>query len=240
MVERFPKLLEELSKVSGIERIRLSSIESVELRPAVLDVLSSSSKFVPHFHLPLQSGNDRILSLMKRRYTVAEFMAGVEELWRRFERPSLSTDVIIGFPGETDEEFQDTLKIMRDSGFGRSHVFSYSDREGTPATAMKPKVPSKIIKARTREAIELGNRLAWRYSKLFLGQTVEVLVEKTEADGLLSGYSKRYVRVQFTGPADKDCRGEIVPVTLTEIDEKGDARGEWLASEKYDKVLTCP
>lgn len=238
--ERFPDLLAELAKVSGIERIRLSSIESVELRPAVLDVLCSSSKFVPHFHLPLQSGNDRILSLMKRRYTVSEFMAGVEELWRRFERPSLSTDVIIGFPGETDGEHEDTLKIMREAGFGRSHVFSYSDREGTPATAMKPKVPSKIIKARTREAIELGNRLAWRYSKLFLGQSVNVLVEKKEPDGLLSGYSERYVRVQFTAPTDKDCRGEIVPVTLTQIDEKGDARGEWLASEKYDKLLTCP
>jgi threonylcarbamoyladenosine tRNA methylthiotransferase MtaB len=239
-IERFPVLLEELAKVEGIERIRLSSIESVELRPAVLDVLCSHEKFVPHFHLPLQSGNDRILSLMKRRYTVGEFMAGVEELWKRFERPSLSTDVIIGFPGETDAEFRDTLKIMRAAGFGRSHVFSYSDREGTPASMMKPKTAKQVIKVRTREAIELGNRLAWRYSKLFVGQTINVLAEKEEENGLFSGYSERYIRVQFSGLEGREIRGEIIPVTITDVDEMGEARGEWLAKENYDKLLTCP
>jgi threonylcarbamoyladenosine tRNA methylthiotransferase MtaB len=238
--ERFDHLLAELSRVEGIDRIRLSSIESVELKPNILDVLCGHPKFVPHFHLPLQSGNDRILSLMKRRYTVSEFMAGVEDLWRRFERPSLSTDVIIGFPGETDSDFRDTLKIMREAGFGRSHVFSYSDREGTAAAAMKPKTPSRIIKARTSEAIELGNRLAWRYSKLFLGQIVEVLVEKKEKNGLLSGYSERYVRVQFSAAEGRAMRGEIVSVRITEVDEKGEAMGDFVAQGKYDRLLTSP
>lgn len=245
--ERLHQLMQSLSRVDGIERIRLSSIESVELKPAVLDVLSSSEKFCPHFHLPLQSGNDRVLEAMRRRYTVSEFMAGIEELWRRFDRPSLSTDVIIGFPTESDDEFQDTLKIMKAAGFGRSHVFSYSDREGTDATLLTPKTPPEVIKARTREAIQVGDRLAWRYSQSFMGEPVPVLIERQEKDGTLSGYSDRYIRVRIAKPADSSADfwlRKIVPVKISEVDEKGLAKGFVDMSRAQigagDKALTRP
>lgn len=230
--DRLHRLLAELAGVEGIARIRLSSIESVELRPELLDVLASSEVFCPHFHLPLQSGNDRVLAAMRRRYTVAEFMAGVEDLWRRFERPSLSTDVIIGFPTETEAEFEDTLRIMRECGFGRTHVFRYSDREGTDAAAMTPKVPPAEKQERTARAIALGDRLARRYSRLFLGEAVEFLAESRSAGPggeLWSGYSERYLKLEVADPEGRLASGGIAPVRIDSVAADGVCRGTVVA-----------
>lgn len=217
--ERLHQLLMELERVEGIARIRLSSIESVELKPELLAVLSGSAKFCPHFHLPLQAGSDRILERMRRRYSLADFMAGVEELWRRFEAPSISTDLIVGFPGESEAEFEQTLATMRAAGFSRTHVFSYSDREGTDATAMADKVSPAEIKRRTAEAIRLGERLAARYARLFLGEELEVLIESRGEDGRGRGYSRRYLRV--AGAAPEDAPGTIRRGRLVAVGDDG-------------------
>jgi len=234
--DRLPLLLARLAEVPGVERIRLSSIESVELRPAVLEVLTSSRKFCPHFHLPLQAGSDRVLAAMRRRYTVAEFMAGVEGLWERFDRPSLSTDVIVGFPGESEAEFEETLALMRRAGFGRTHVFSYSDREGTDSAALKPKVAPDEIRRRANEAIRVGERLAWRYGRSFIGEVVTVLAESFAEDGRIRGYSDRYVRTHFEGEAR--WLGELVSVRVLSVDERGEAVGELVGAAVSTQPVT--
>jgi threonylcarbamoyladenosine tRNA methylthiotransferase MtaB len=222
---RFAALLRAMGKIDGVERIRLSSLESVELRDDVLDALRESEKFLPHFHLPLQSGSDGVLARMNRRYTSGAFLRGLDELWRRWDRPSISTDVIVGFPGETDAEFEETRETCRRAGFSRIHAFSYSDRSGTKAAAMTDKVAPATIKARTRALIEDGDRLARRYAETFVGQTARVLVEakRDRESGLLHGYTERYVRVLIDGP--NELAGRIASVRIDSLDEQASARG---------------
>jgi len=206
-------LVHAVLDASPVERIRLSSIEPNEVTPDLLAVAAGSPRFCPHFHVPLQSGSDHVLGLMNRRYTAAEYVRAVDHIRGRLERPAITTDVIVGFPGETDEDFAQTVGVCRKAGFSRTHIFPYSDRPGTVAAGMPDKCPSRAISAREKMLETLASELALEYKMQFVGRAVGVLAETSrDRSGKLCGYTGRYLRTLFDGP--DDLAGRIVPVRI--------------------------
>ena len=208
------ELVRAVLQSTPVERLRLSSIEVNEITPALLDLAAESPRLCPHFHVPLQSGSDRVLRQMKRRYTSAEFLGALGRIRCRLDRPSFTTDVIVGFPGETDADFGETIAVSQAAGFNRMHIFPYSGRPGTPAAAMSGKCPAAVITRREEALKEVASGLALAYKEQFVGETVEVLAETARGrSGKLCGYTGRYVRVLFDGP--DDLRGRMVPVMIS-------------------------
>lgn len=206
-------LVRRVLDASSVERVRLSSIEPNEVTPDLLAVAAGSPRFCPHFHLPLQSGSDRVLGLMNRRYTAAEFLRSVDRIRDRLDRPSITTDVIVGFPGESDDDFAETIDVCRKAGFSRMHIFPYSDRPGTAAAEMPGKCPSHIIYAREKLLEALASELALEYKMQFVNSAVDVLVETSrDRSGKLCGYTDRYLRTLFDGP--DGLANEIVPARI--------------------------
>ncbi len=196
-------------------RLRLSSLHPGELTDGLLEVWKSFACMMPHMHLPLQSGSDRILKTMRRNYTRADFQRAVEKARSMLNNPAITTDVIVGFPGETAQDFSDTLAFCREIGFSRMHVFPFSPRPGTAAETMDGRVPPEEIKSRAAKLRTLGNDLARRFCNGFVGQTVEVLVEQGVKNGCRTGYSEHYVPVEFEGLASD--AGNIVRVHADKI-----------------------
>ncbi len=196
---RLSDLINKISKNTLIKRIRLSSVEIVELDDKMMDIIKNNKTFVSHLHIPLQAGSDHILKLMNRRYDTAYFKEMVDKIRSLREGISLSTDVIVGFPGETEEDFNDTLKFCREIGFSKIHVFPYSDRNGTVASRMKDKIPGNIKKDRVRRLIELSNELEKEYFEKFIGKTVEVLIEEQKEDGFYHGFTSNYIPLKLKG-----------------------------------------
>ncbi len=221
-----PKLAEAIRRVDRIEsvrRLRLSSLHPTELTDDLLEAWAGTSKMCPHAHLPLQSGSDRMLRLMGRGYTAVSFAAAVERLRRRLDRPAITTDVIVGFPGETETDFEATLAFARAIGFSRLHVFRFSARPGTRAAALGSPVPPDVVRARAARAKAESERLAGAFHGRFIGETVEVLAETRDARGAFwRGYDRRYIPVQFAG--GPEWAGRLARVRLTDADARG-ARG---------------
>ena len=196
--ERLLQVIEAIDKVEGIERIRLGSLEPRIITDEFLTRLSAVKKICPHFHLSLQSGCDATLKRMNRRYDTAEFAAGVDKIREYFDRPAITTDVIVGFPGETDEEFAVTKEYLEKIRFFEIHVFKYSRRKGTIADRMDNQVPDSIKSVRSDELIELDEELSRKYRESFVGENEKVLVEEyVEKDGrkYAVGHTRRYVKV---------------------------------------------
>jgi threonylcarbamoyladenosine tRNA methylthiotransferase MtaB len=207
-------LVRAVLEATPVERLRLTSVEVNEITPALLDLAASSAGFCPHFHVPLQSGSDRVLERMNRRYTSGEFLGALGDIRARFDRPSVTSDVIVGFPGETDNDFAQTVGVCRAAEFSRMHIFRYSDRPGTAAEAMGGKCPASVITSRHHELGALAAELALAYKQQFVGRTVDVLVETSrDRSGRLCGYTNRYLRARFDGP--DELGGRIVPVVVT-------------------------
>lgn len=202
--------------VPGVRRIRLGSLEPVIVTGAFVCALKEEKKVCPQFHLALQSGSDAVLQRMRRRYTAEEFSAAAALLRAAFPGCALTTDVICGFPGETEEEFQETMAFCREVGFARMHVFPYSARQGTKAAAMPGQVPRALREERARRLIAEGNELARTYRAGMTGQTVEVLAEEEE-DGFSVGYTDTYIPCRFRGGQG----GEICRVRVTGLTEDG-------------------
>jgi len=181
-------------------------------------VLGSSSRFCPHLHLCLQSGSDRILALMKRRYTSAGFLERCRRLEAALDQPAFTTDVIIGFPGETEADFEETCRVLRAGGFCKVHVFSFSPRRGTPAALLSNAVPSAIVAQRRRRLRELERELGMAYRRRLLGRRLDVLVEGADPDrpGWVRGTSCRSVAVAFEGHAAALLRRRA-PVEAVEV-----------------------
>ncbi|MSQ94806.1 MAG: tRNA (N(6)-L-threonylcarbamoyladenosine(37)-C(2))-methylthiotransferase MtaB [Gemmataceae bacterium] len=196
-------LLEALDRVPGDFRVRLSSLEAAEARDDLVRAMANSPRVAPHLHLCLQSGSDRILGLMKRRYSSAGFLERCRRLKQALDQPAFTTDVIVGFPGETDADFEATCQVVREVGFAKIHVFSYSPRLGTPAARLSDAVPPAIMKERCDRLRELAGTTAQAYQQGLLGRRLEVVVEGSDPKrpGSVQGTSCRSVPVSFRGHA---------------------------------------
>lgn len=190
--------LREIHRVEGIRRIRLGSLEPLLITESFVAALSRMPKICPQFMLALQSGSDAVLSLMGRRYTKAQYEMAVQLLRREYPKADITTDIMTGFPGETDEAFQETLAFVERIGFGRIHVFPYSEREGTVAATMKGAVPKNVRTIRAATLIALGNRLEAAFIGTWRDSAVEVLFEEKCGESAV-GYTKEYIRVIANG-----------------------------------------
>jgi threonylcarbamoyladenosine tRNA methylthiotransferase MtaB len=206
-------LIERLDRLEGDFRIRLSSLEAAEVRGALVDVLARSRRVCPHLHLCLQSGSDRVLGLMKRRYRVSGFLERCRRLRAVLDRPAFTTDVIVGFPGESDADFEATCAVVREVGFSKIHIFSYSPRKGTPAAELKARVPPAVVAERRQRLLELERELAVQYGRSLIGTRLDVLVEGADPrrPGQVRGTACRYVPVSFEGRTEVLLR-RVVPV----------------------------
>lgn len=193
----------------GVERIRLGSLEPVSVTDDFASALIEMPKICPQFHLSMQSGSDSVLRRMRRRYNTAQYLAAARRLQAAFPGCALTTDVIAGFPGETDEEHRETMDFIRLVGFARIHVFPFSPRSGTEAAKMPGQVPEAVKKARAAELIELGASLEEAFVRSLVGSTQRVLFEEEGEGGLAEGYTENYVRVVAPGKS-----GETRPVTI--------------------------
>lgn len=205
------EVVEELSKIEGIKRIRLSSIEAMELTDEFVLKLAEIENFCHHFHIPLQSGSDRILKLMNRRYTTSEFEERVEFIKKVMPDVAITTDVIVGFPGETEEDFEDTRRFIEKIEFSRLHVFKFSPRKGTPAAKMPEQVPAELKEKRSHELLSLSKKLEKNFRGKFVGKVVEVLFEERDKD-MYFGHTGNYIKVGV--PYGEELRNEILEVEL--------------------------
>ena len=210
-------VLDELQTVLGLERIRLSSIEVNEVTDNLIDIIANSDKICSHFHLPLQSGDDYILKRMNRKYNATQYLKTLEKIKEQIELPSVSTDVMVGFPGEKREHFENTMRLCEQAGFSRTHIFPYSPREDTPAAKMSGHCKPSDIKERKKELESLAAETSLRYKSLFIGRKISILVENTrdKQTGKLCGYSDRYIKVLFDG--SDDLMNEIVDVHVERV-----------------------
>ncbi|QHE53014.1 tRNA (N(6)-L-threonylcarbamoyladenosine(37)-C(2))-methylthiotransferase MtaB [Pontibacillus sp. HMF3514] len=213
-------LLRELDKrVRGLKRIRISSIEASQITDDVIDVLNESDKIVRHLHVPLQSGSDSVLKRMRRKYTMEFYKERVERIKKALPGLAITSDVIVGFPGETDEEFMETYRSIQEIGFSELHVFPYSKRTGTPAARMDDQVDDEVKNDRVHQLIELSNQQAKEYASQYENEVLEVIPEEKfkkddDQDNRYVGYTDNYLKVIFE--ASEDMVGEIVRVKLTQ------------------------
>ena len=208
-------LIQAVHQIEGIRRIRLGSLEPGIITDEFARALSELPKMCPHFHLSLQSGCDDTLKRMNRRYTSEEYYEKCCILRRYFDNPALTTDVIVGFPGETEEEFQKSRDFVDKVNFYETHIFKYSRREGTRAAAMENQVSEQEKARRSAVLIELGEKKRKAYEQSFLGKEVEVLVEEEaviEGRPMQTGHTKEYIRIAFEG--DKSLKNTIVKVRV--------------------------
>ena len=196
--KRLSDLINRISEIDLIKRIRLSSVEIVELDSGMMDVLKNNNKFVSHLHIPLQSGCEKTLKAMNRRYDKSFFENKVKEIRNIRNDISLTTDVIVGFPGETEEDFKESYNFCKKIGFSKIHVFPYSDRNGTVASRMSDKVPGNIKKERVHKLINLSNEMERNYFKSFINKEVEVLIEE-EKDNYYYGWTDNYIPLKLKG-----------------------------------------
>ena len=222
--EKFIDLLKALDRVEGIERYRISSIEPNLITDEIIEFCASSPKFVPHFHIPLQSGSTRILGLMRRRYTAEKYRERIAKIRELMPDAFLGVDVIVGFPGETEEDFMESYNLLEEVGASFLHIFPFSERAGTPAVTMPNKVQSRISTERVARLEELSAKLHKAFSEKFLGEVREVLFEITDRSGKMYGYTDNYLRVSV--PYNTDYINQICKVRLVSLDEEGNITSE--------------
>lgn len=231
---RLSDLLRDLDQVEGLERIRISSIEASQIDDAMIEVLNSSNKMCRHLHIPLQAGDDEVLKRMRRKYTTAEFADKIRRIKAAMPGVAITTDVIVGFPGETDEHYERGYRFMEEIGFAEMHVFPYSKRTGTPAARMEDQVDEEIKHERVHRLIELSERMQADYAGAWVGEVLEIIPERGEkgpaGSGLMSGHADNYLNVVFKGDPSlvgklcrvkvleggaNECKGELVEVLTT-------------------------
>ena len=224
--EKFIDLLRALNEVDGIERYRISSIEPNLITDEIIEFCAASPKFQHHFHIPLQSGSDRILGLMRRRYTSAKFADRIEKVRSLMPDAFIGIDVITGFPGETEEDFQQTYDLLARLKPSFLHIFPFSERPGTPAVNMPNKVPSYISTQRVARLEELSDALHYDFCAQGVGCEMDVLFESTMRGGMMYGYTGNYIRVK--APYRRDLINRVCRVKLSSIGEDCDVMAEIL------------
>ena len=218
---RLIELLEQINKVKGIERIRLGSLEPKLITEDFVKRLSKLEKICPHFHLSLQSGCDKTLKEMNRRYTTEEFENSANLLRRVYPEVALTTDIIVGFPNETDEDFKKTYEFLKKIKFYKMHIFKYSPKKGTVAIKMKNQVDGKIKEERSKKLIELSNKNQNEYNESYIGKNVKVLFEEYK-NGYFKGHTANYIMVNAKGKKEdeENVIDRILNVKILENDKK--------------------
>jgi len=224
----FLELVQELDKVEGIERLRISSIEPNLLKNETIEFVSKSRTFVPHFHIPLQSGSNEILKLMKRRYQREIYTERVNKIREVMPDACIGVDVIVGFPGETDEHFLETYHFLNDLDISYLHVFTYSERDNTEAAEMEGIVPANVRAKRSKmlRGLSVKKRRAFYESQIGTNRTV--LFESDNKEGYIHGFTENYVRVKT--PWNPELANTLQEITLTKIDEDGSVRMEFISA----------
>ena len=215
----FLDLISELDQVEGIERIRISSIEPNLLKDESIDLVSKSRSFVPHFHIPLQSGSDDLLKLMKRRYLTKLYSDRIYKIREVMPDSCIGVDVIVGFPGETEEKFLETYNFLNELPISYLHVFTYSERENTEASEMDGVVPVPERKKRNKMLRILSEKKKMAFYQTQIGKTLPVLWEHEDKDGIMFGFTENYVRVQK--PYDQNSVNQIENLKLNKIESDG-------------------
>ena len=212
----FAQLLKEIEKIDGIERIRYMTPHPKDFSEELLDVMSQSSKICNHIHFPLQSGSTRLLKAMNRQYTKEQYLNWVDKIREKLPDVSLTTDIIVGFPGETEEDFEDTLDVVRKAQFDSAYTFIYSKRTGTPAASMENQIPEDVVKERFNRLLETVGEVSHSISARYENTDTQVLVESLDdhEPGLVTGRMTNNMLVHFPGTAD--MIGKLVDVRLTE------------------------
>ncbi len=221
---KLPELLERIAGIEGLWRVRLSSLEPGDVTGELLAACRRTANFAPHFHLPLQSGSPRILKRMNRQYTADEYRRTVDSLAAAFDRPAITTDIIVGFPGETDADFAETLAMARFAGFAKIHAFPFSAIAGTAAWTYRNEAPpTDVVKRRMSELAGLEAELAREYRKQFIGETMQGLVENTRSAGANKHrvMTDRYQTVFFDDESGRVRAGDIVSLKITGLRPDG-------------------
>ncbi|MTI38362.1 tRNA (N(6)-L-threonylcarbamoyladenosine(37)-C(2))-methylthiotransferase MtaB [Fulvivirga lutimaris] len=229
--DRFIDLAKELDRINGLERIRISSIEPNLLTDEIIEFVANSNKFVPHFHIPLQSGSDNILRAMKRRYLSDLYVARVEKIKSLMPHCCIGVDVIVGFPGETENEFLKTYNFLNELNISYLHVFTYSERANTPAAEMDSVVPIKERNKRSKMLRSLSEKKRRYFYEQHLNTSQEVLFEDDVEDGMMHGFTKNYIRV--AAKYDPVLINEIKPLVLKEVNKSGH-----VTAEELTEILT--
>lgn len=211
-------LLRRLDQVTGLDRIRISSIEPTTVTDELIELMASSTKVCPYLHIPLQSGDDRILSAMNRRHTVQDYVGLIERIVARIPELGLGTDLMVGFQGETEEAFRNTLTLATELPFSYFHVFPYSARPGTAAMRMNQTVPSSTVQKRTALLNHLGRAKRLAFHNKQIGATVPVLFESGSQEGYRHGTTPNFTKVAVA--ASEDLQNRIKPITLTAATER--------------------
>ena len=217
--DKLADLLGKLAEIPNLARIRLSSLEPADVTPRLLDTFCKHRNIMPHLHLSLQSGSDAVLKKMCRQYSADEFIRTVELIKFRLDRPAITADIIVGFPGETEADFQQTIDLSREVGFARIHVFSFSPRKGTVAARMQEMIDNRVIKKRSQILRDLDIELGYEFREQFVGETSTVLTE--DSDGQSCGRSERYFMVYLEKTGVSCKKNELVRVKLVENREDG-------------------
>lgn len=217
--ETFYQLIQELEKIEGIKRFRISSIEPNLLTDEIIEFVAKSKKFVPHFHIPLQSGSDELLQLMRRRYDVAHYQSRIAKIKELIPNCCIGVDVIVGFPGETEEEFLKTYQFLNELEISYLHVFTYSERPNTTAVRLKEAVPMGERKKRNKMLTILSEKKKRQFYDQHAGQEFTVLFEHENKDGLMFGFTENYIKVKTA--YNPNLANQLVKVQLGELDGDG-------------------
>jgi len=216
---KFIDLIKSLDQVNGIERFRISSIEPNLCDDDIIEFVAQSKRFVPHFHMPLQSGSDKLLRMMRRRYKSELYRDRVQKIKSLMPHACIGVDVIVGFPGETDEDFLDSYRFIESLDISYLHVFTYSERANTPAAEMPDPIPMEKRRKRNEMLRELSDRKLQQFYQQFLGEKRLALFEKSKTPGMMNGFTDNYVKIEL--PLDGELINSIRPVALKSLTEKG-------------------
>lgn len=230
-IENFLQLIKELDKIEGVERFRISSIEPNLLSNEIIDFVATSNKFMPHFHIPLQSGSDVLLKAMRRKYLSALYKERVEHIKKVMPNACIGVDVIVGFPGETEEEFLKTYNFLNELDISYLHVFTYSERKNTTAIKLGGVVPKEIRSNRSKMLHILSDKKRRYFYEQHLGQKYQVLFESEQHENYLNGFTNNYIKVKI--PYQAEIENAICQVELKNIDMEG-----MMEVERVDELIT--
>ncbi|QHW30451.1 tRNA (N(6)-L-threonylcarbamoyladenosine(37)-C(2))-methylthiotransferase MtaB [Paenibacillus rhizovicinus] len=215
---RLSDLLWDLDAIEGLERIRISSIEASQIDDKMIEVLNRSSKMCRHLHIPLQAGDNDVLKRMRRKYTVEQFAEKIRLLHEAMPGVAITTDVIVGFPGETEEMYKNGFDFMEKLGFAEMHVFPYSKRTGTPAARMEDQIDDELKNERVHQLIDLSERMQLKYAEKYVGEVLDIIPEReykgAPGEGRIMGYSDNYIHVVFEG--SESLIGQLCRVKITQ------------------------